>query len=150
MPGRAAYDGRIYIADTSAWANAAHPAVKDEWTAALRNRQIATCPIVKLELLYSARDGDDYDRLDSMLAALRDIPVSRAVTHTALAAFRDLAHVQPLHHRSIKFPDLLIAAAAQDAAIGVLHYDHHYDRLADVLDLESRWIAPAGSLATGI
>jgi len=40
----------------------------------------------------------------------------------------------------------LIAAAAQDASVGVLHYDAHFDRLAEVLDFESRWIAPPGSL----
>ena len=44
------------------------------WAAALRNGQIVTTPIVKLELLYFARDGTDYDRLDEMLAALRDVP----------------------------------------------------------------------------
>jgi predicted nucleic acid-binding protein len=46
----------------------------------------------------------------------------------------------------VKFPDLLIAAAAQDAALSVLHYDAHFDRLADVLSFESRWLAPPGSL----
>jgi predicted nucleic acid-binding protein len=46
----------------------------------------------------------------------------------------------------VKFPDLLIAAAAQDAALGVLHYDAHFDRLATVLSFESRWLAPPGSL----
>jgi predicted nucleic acid-binding protein len=141
-----AYDGRIYIADNSAWSNAAHPAVKDEWAAALRNRQIATCPIVKLEMLYSARDGSDFDRLDAMLGALRDVPITRSVTNAALAALRQLAHVQPLYQRSVKFPDLLIAAAAQDDAVGVLHYNAHFDRLAEVLEFESRWIAPRGSL----
>jgi hypothetical protein len=142
----AAYDGRIYIADNSAWSRAADPTVKEEWAAALRNRQISTCPIVKLEMLYSARDGDDYDRLDAILGALRDVPITRSVTNAALAALRKLAHVQPLYQRSVKFPDLLIAAAAQDAALGVLHYDHHFDQLAQVLDFESRWIAPAGTL----
>lgn len=141
-----AYDGRIYIADSSAWSNAAHPAVSSEWAAALRNRQIATCPIVKLEMLYSARDGSDVDRLDAMLGALRDVPITRSVTNAALAALRQLAHVQPLYHRSAKLPDLLIAAAAQDGAVGVLHYDGHFDRLAEVLRFESRWIAPRGSL----
>lgn len=43
-------------------------------------------------------------------------------------------------------PALLIAAAAQSGAVGVLHYDHHFDRFAEVLAFESRWIAPAGSL----
>jgi predicted nucleic acid-binding protein len=146
MAGPVAYDGRVYIADNSAWSNAAHPAVKEEWAAALRNRQIVTCPIVKLELLYSARDGSDYDRLDTILGALRDVPITRSVTNTALATLRRLAHVQPLYQRTVKFPDLLIAAAAHDGAVGVLHYDHHFDRLADALEFESRWIAPAGSL----
>jgi predicted nucleic acid-binding protein len=46
----------------------------------------------------------------------------------------------------VKPQDLLIAAAAQDAAVGVLHYDSDFDTLATVLSFESRWIAPAGSL----
>lgn len=146
MAAPVAYNGRSYVADNSAWSNAANPAVKDEWTAALRNRQIATCPIVKLELLYSARDGSDFDSLDAMLGSLRDLPITRSVTNAALAALRRLAHVQPLRHRSVKLPDLLIAAAAQDGAIGVLHYDAHFDLLAEVLEFESRWIAPRGSL----
>lgn len=145
MPG-SAYDGRVFIADSSAWSNASHPNVRDEWADALRSEQIATCPVVKLELLYSARDGDDYDRLDEILAALRDVPITRSVTNAALAALRRLARIEPRYQRSVKFPDLLVAAAAQDAAVGVLHYDHHYDRLAEVLEFESRWIATAGSL----
>jgi hypothetical protein len=40
----------------------------------------------------------------------------------------------------------LIAAAAQEAGLGVLHYDHHYDRLAEVLSFASRWAAAPGSL----
>lgn len=146
MADAAAYDGRVYIADSSAWSNASHPAVKEEWAAALRSRQIAICPIVKLELLYSARDGGDYDRLDSALGPLRDVPITRSVTNAALAALRRLAHVQPVYQRTVKLADLLIAAAAQDGAVGVLHYDRHFDLLAEVLEFESRWVAPSGSL----
>lgn len=103
-------------------------------------------PIVKLELLYSARDGTTFDQLDADLAQLRDVPITRSVTNVALAAFRELAHLGPLHHRSISLPDLLIAASAQDSALGVLHYDEDFDALAGVLGFESRWIAPRGSL----
>jgi hypothetical protein len=46
----------------------------------------------------------------------------------------------------VRSRDLLVAAAAQDAGLGVLHYDAGFDVLATVLDFESRWIAPAGSL----
>jgi predicted nucleic acid-binding protein len=143
---RAVYGGGVFIADTSAWTRAHEQRVRRSWVTALRNRQIATCPIVNLELLYSTRTDSEFDQLAEDLAHLRDIPITRSVTNAALAAFRELAAVRPLFHRSVKLPDLLIAAAAADAVIGVLHYDAHFDRLAEVLRFESRWIAPRGSL----
>ena len=135
-----------YIADTSAWAHARAASVRREWSAALRNGQIATCPVIALELLVSARDREEFDEIAGDLAQLRDVPVTRSVTNVAQQAFRELAHVRPLHHRSVKIPDLLIAACASGAAVGVLHYDEDFDRLANVLPFDSRWIAPRGSL----
>lgn len=146
MPGEP-YDGRVYIADTSAWARAHEAALAPDWTEALRNRQIATCPITVLELLYSTRDAAEFDNLGADLAQLHDVPLSRTVTHAATRAFGRLAHAGPFHHRSVRLPDLLIAAAAAEAALGVLHYDAHFDTLATVLEFESRWIAPAGSIS---
>jgi predicted nucleic acid-binding protein len=108
--------------------------------------QIATTPIVAFEVLRSARNGDEFDAKAADLADLRDVPITRSVTNAAIRAFRELAHRQPLFHRSVTNEDLLIAAAAQDAAVGVLHYDADFDTLATVLEFESRWIAPAGSL----
>jgi predicted nucleic acid-binding protein len=140
------YEGQTLIADKSAWERAKHPAVRDEWAEALLGGQIATCPIVKFEILFSAIDGPSYDQLNEQLGALRDVPITRSVTNAALAAMRQLAHRNPPLHRSPKIPDTLIAAAAQDVAVGVLHYDHHFDLLAEVLSFESRWIAPAGSI----
>jgi predicted nucleic acid-binding protein len=142
---RAPYGGGVFIADTSAWARAHHAGVRVEWSKAVRSGQVATCPIVNLELLYSTRGASDFDRLAEDLAQLRDIPITRSVTNAALHAFRQLADAGPLHHRSVKLPDLLIAAAAQDAAVGVLHYDEVFDRLATVLQFESRWVARRGS-----
>ena len=146
MSESAAYDGRTYIADTSAWPRSIHPAVQEEWQAALSEGQIGTCPVVVLELLYSTQNGTDFDRRAADLATLRDIPVTRSVTNAARQAYRDLAHVGAGYHRSLRMPDLLIAACAQDAGIGVLHYDADFDRLAEVMTFESRWIAPRGSL----
>jgi predicted nucleic acid-binding protein len=142
----APFGGGVFIADTSAWARSAHRRVRARWRAALENGQIATCPIVNLELLHSAREGDEFDIHAADLADLRDVAITRSVTNAALDALRRLAHLQPLHHRSVALPDLLIASAAQEAAIGVLHYDEDFDTLADVLAFESRWIAPRGSL----
>ncbi|MEX1358306.1 MAG: PIN domain-containing protein [Gaiellaceae bacterium] len=140
------FGGGVFIADTSAWARSEQGSVAREWQRAVEAGQIATCPVVKLEVLLSARDGAEYDSRDDVLGTLRDVPVTRSVTDAALAALRELAHVRPLHQRGIPLPDLLIAACAQDAGVGVLHYDRHFDRLAEVLDFESRWIVPPGSL----
>ena len=135
----------VFIADKSAWQRAPDPSVRDDWRRALGLRRIATCAIVKMELLYSTRDARAFDRLDEDLDALRDVPISRTTTQAAIAAMRQLAHRAPLLHR-VSIPDALIAAAAQEAGVGVLHYDAHYDRLAEVLEFESRWIAPRGSI----
>lgn len=141
----APFGGGVFIADSSAWARASHAGVSERWKQALLGGQIATCAIVKMELLYSTRNGGDFDELARDLAALRDVPISRSVTDSALSAMRELAQRQPLHHR-VKLPDILIAAAARDVGLGVLHYDRHFDRLAEVLGFESRWLAPPGSL----
>jgi predicted nucleic acid-binding protein len=143
---RAPFGGGIFIADTSAWARAKNPPVRAQWTAAIEAGVIATTAPVRFELLLSATDGAEFEALDEALAKLRDIPISRSVTNAAMHALRRLAHARPPVHRGVRVPDLLIAAAAQDAGIGVLHYDEHFDRLATVLAFESRWTAPRGSL----
>lgn len=139
------FGGGVFIADTSAWQHVGHEQVRAEWLAALEARQIATCSVVKFELLYSAFDPSAFDSVATDQALLRDVSVSVSVHRAALSAMRELAAAAPLHHR-VPLPDLLIAAAAQEAGVGVLHYDRHYDRLAQVLSFESRWLAPAGAL----
>jgi len=140
------FGGGVFIADTSAWARADRPPLRRPFAAALRNGQIATCAIVSLEFLHSTRNGAEFDERMGQLAQLRDVPVGRSVTKSALGAYRELAHKQPLFHRSVKLADLLVAAAAADVGIGVLHYDADFDTLAEVLPFESRWIVPRGSL----
>lgn len=104
--------------------------------------RFATCPIVVLEVLATARDREEHRRLDELLGALRQAPVDRAVCDAALSASRELAP----DHRGIPAADYLIAAAAAARGFGVLHYDGHFDRLAPVLAVESVWVAGAGSL----
>jgi predicted nucleic acid-binding protein len=139
------FGGGVLIADTSAWARAAHPLVRDLWAAALRGRQIATCSIVTLELMYSARNAQELAVVEAEQALLRDIPVATSAQRAAIGALRDLASDGPGQHR-VPLADALIAAAAQDAGVDVLHYDHHYDRLAQTLHFKSVWIADPGSL----
>jgi len=126
--------------------HAGHSRVRAQWKAALLGQQIATGPMVKFELLYSARDGQEFDGRESELGELREVAVTRSVINAAMRAFRRLAHARPPLHRGLSLADLLTAASAQDAGVGVLHYDEHFDLLASSLSFESRWIAPRGSL----
>lgn len=139
------FAGRVLIADTSVWARASHPLIRERWAAALRGRQIATCSIVTLELLYSARDASELATIEAEQALLRDVPVVGSAQRAAMGALRDLAAEGAGQHR-VPIADALIAAAAQDAGLDVLHYDHHYDRLAQVLSFTSVWVAPPGEL----
>jgi hypothetical protein len=139
------FGGGVFIADTSAWARSSRQDIREVWEQGLEAGQIAICPPVMIELLFSARDADSFDALEVELRELRDVPVTRSVTDAAIAAIRRLAYRRPLSHR-VRLPDVLIAAAAQDVGLGVLHYDQHFDRLAEVMSFESRWIAPRGSL----
>ena len=51
------------------------------------------------------------------------------------------------HHR-LPPVDLLIAALADRHGLGVLHYDHDYDLIAEKTDLtfDSVWLAARGTL----
>ncbi len=138
--------GEIVIADLSAINRAEHPSVRQEVVAALNARQIVTCSVVTLEVMYSARNKQELEDLDATQSMLRDIPMTDSIHHAALTAIRELAKRGAGRHR-VSVPDVLVAAAAQEAGVGVLHYDHHFDRLAEVLHFTSVWLAPAGSLS---
>lgn len=58
-----------------------------------------------------------------------------------------LAHTPAVSHQ-VKPVDLLVAAIADEHAVGVLRYDHDYDVIAEHsgLRLRSVWIAPRGSI----
>ncbi|MGI8674445.1 MAG: PIN domain-containing protein [Thermoleophilaceae bacterium] len=94
-------------------------------------------PIVRMEILYSARGLSEYMALETELDALRILRNERAVTDAAMAALRQLAQHRDGYHR-VPLTDALIAAAATEhGGLAVLHRDAHYDRLAEVLAFES-------------
>ncbi len=48
--------------------------------------------------------------------------------------------------RGRKVPDLLIAAAAEEGGLTLLHYDSDFDLIAEVTGQRSEWVVPAGSI----
>jgi predicted nucleic acid-binding protein len=43
--------------------------------------------------------------------------------------------------------DLLLAAAAEEAGVALVHYDRDYERIASSSDLQQEWLVPDGTLA---
>jgi predicted nucleic acid-binding protein len=137
----------VELADTSAWTNRhKDPDVLAEFESRLLGGQIATCPIVRLELLWSTREADEFRGRRTRLTALTEIPIGSREWERATDVFELLADAGPLHHRRVRLPDLLVAAAAELAGIPVCHYDADFDLIADVTGQPVRTIAPLGSL----
>lgn len=93
-------------------------------------------PIVRMEILYSARSSTEYVELETDLDALRILRNDRAITDAAMGAVGELAERSDGYHR-VPFTDALIAAAAAEhGAAVVLHRDTHFDKLAEVLTFQ--------------
>ena len=136
------------LADTSAWSwtRSVGGEVRRAFDVAVIEGEIATCDMVRLELLYSAQSAREFKALSGDLQALSDCPIGKEQWSRALEVYEKLAEKGGLHHRAVKHPDLLIAAAAEAAGIGVVHYDEDYDLIAQITGQQVRWLAPRGSL----
>jgi hypothetical protein len=149
MPGQSAEDdtwGELpLLVDTSAWARAGHPTTRDRWLAALLGDRLRLSPLVRVEILISARGGREFDQLAERLDTLRPAPLSASVIRAAESAMRALAHRSAGAQR-VPIVDYLVAAAAEELGAAVIHYDRDYDTLAEILEFESIWLAPAGTL----
>ncbi|MGI8593819.1 MAG: PIN domain-containing protein [Solirubrobacteraceae bacterium] len=150
MPGQSPNSRDLWgelplVVDTSAWSRAHHPLVREPWARTLLGDRLRISPAVRLEILLSARDGDSFDTLAERLSALRTAPLTAAVIRAAEEAMRTLAHRSGGAQR-IPIADYLVAGAAQETGAAVIHYDRDYDTLAEIMEFESLWLAPPGSL----
>jgi predicted nucleic acid-binding protein len=139
-------DGTLLL-DNSAWVRLAllpDPRA-DEIATALEAGRIATCLPFLLEAGYSARHTREREEIFTLLSALPRVPIDHQVEQRALAAQDQLTRVG--HHR-LPPVDLLLAAVADRHGLGVLHYDHDYDLIAERTDLafDSVWVAVRGSI----
>ena len=134
---------RTYLVDTSVLHRARDEAVRAQLDPLSRSDVLASCAIVDLEVLYSARDARDYESVRLELSGLLPTGIDAAVLDRA----RDVQHAlaRAGHHR-VPVPDLVIAAAAELAGHVVLHYDGHYEQIARASDQRHEWVVPRGSI----
>jgi predicted nucleic acid-binding protein len=131
--------GTPFIVDTSAWWRfLSLPAdLASLVREAAREDRMWITPIVRMEILYSARTSAEYLALEAELDALRIVRNDRAVADAATRALSELAARNDGYHR-IPVTDALIAAgAAEYGGLAVLHRDAHFDRLAETLAFQS-------------
>ncbi len=139
----------MLLLDNSAWSRIVAGVLDDERAATvagwIEQRQIATCLPFLLEAGYSARSAANHKEIVTALDAFPRIALTAAIEAQAIRTQHELAAVG--HHRLAPI-DLMIAACAHDAGVGVLHYDRDYDILAEhtSLDFGSEWVAPPGTL----
>lgn len=137
---------RLRLADTSAWHRSTHPEVAEAWERHLSDDALGTCAQVRLEILYSARNLEAYELLADELQALHQLPCGVEQFERALDVQHDLARRGGLHHRSVRIPDLIIAASAEAAGAVLWHYDEDFDRVAELTGQPTEWLAPRGTL----
>ncbi|MGQ0574638.1 MAG: PIN domain nuclease [Pseudonocardia sp.] len=136
----------VLLADTSAWHRSAHPDVRDAWFEAIVADRVAVCDMVRLEVLRSARSAAEYADRDRDFDSLHQAPGDERVFRRAREVQHLLGERAALHHRSVKIPDLLIAASAELAAYTLWHYDEDFDRIAAITGQPVLWLAQRGSL----
>lgn len=104
---------------------------------------VATCAIVDLEVLYSARNAAAYQAILEERRGFESVPITPEVMGRALEVQGLLARRG--RHR-VPIPDLILAAAAESARLAVLHYDADFERIAAAGGAGHEWVVPKGSI----
>lgn len=133
----------VYLADKSALEQRRHSKqARDLLTLLLGEGALASCHVIAMEVLFSARNLADYERLEEDLDQLPWLPVTEDVMDRALEVQHLLA--ERGQHR-LPLPDLMIAATAETHDAVVLHYDHDYDLIAGITGQPTQWIVRRGT-----
>jgi predicted nucleic acid-binding protein len=105
--------------------------------------QLGRAGITDLEVGYGSRNAREWDQ------DMADLSVFELVETTA-DHIRRARQVQRLlasrSQRGRKVPDLLIAAAAEEAGLTLLHYDNDFELIAKVTGQRCQWVVPAGTI----
>ncbi len=109
----------------------------------LDDEGLACTTITALEIGFSARNAEEWDRLAAAIGVFANIDVTEAHLLEAARTQRRLAEAGL---RGRKVPDLLIAAVAAMENRTVLHYDSDFVHIASVTGQPQEWVVPAGDI----
>ena len=130
------------LADTSAWMQARRDtSARGLLLAAIERGEVRWCWPVRYELMVDARGSDGIAAVERTLDALREVPVDRSVQRAVLSLMRELAADGSHGAHRYPFTDLIVAVAAQDSGVDILHFDQRLERLGDHLGVGVHWIS---------
>lgn len=132
-----------HVVDTSVLKRLAVPAVRSVVEPLASAGRVARTTISDLEVGYSPRNADEWESLMTGLTAFDLFETTADHVTRALQVQRLLAGRS---QRGRKIPDLLIAAAAEEQDLTVLHYDADFDLIAAVTGQRTEWVVPSGSI----
>jgi predicted nucleic acid-binding protein len=105
--------------------------------------RLARAGISDLEVGCSARNAREWDHL---VGALEILTLVETTADHVLRAKQVQRLLASKSQRGRKIPDLLIAAAAEEHRLTMLHYDQDFDKIAGLTGQTCEWVVPAGSI----
>jgi predicted nucleic acid-binding protein len=139
---------RPALFDTGVWTwvrDRRFPELASWFNAAVEAGLVLVCDLVILELTRLAPNERRAHEVADRLAAFEAIPMASELwsrtrrTQLGLATNGD--------HRRVPPADLLLASAAEEAGVALVHYDRDYERIAAVSGLRHQWLVSDGVLA---
>lgn len=106
--------------------------------------RILVCDLVIVELTRLAPNAQRAEQVAGRLAAFENVPMPGSLWPRVRELQQKLATTGS--HRGVPPADLLIAAAALEADVELLHYDGDYQAIGAVSALRHRWLVARGTL----
>lgn len=132
-----------HVVDTSVLTRLRHPEVRGVIEPLVSAGEVGRVRISDLEVGVSARNAHEWDRLMGALAVFEVVEIEARHVERARQVQRMLAE-KGLRGR--KIPDLLVAAAAEERGLGVLHYDADFELIADATGQRVAWVVQRGNV----
>lgn len=132
-----------HLIDTSVLKRLGDPTVRAIVEPLAQAGRVARPAICDLEIGYSARNAQEWDRL---IAALGSFDLVDTTTQHVTRSLQVQRLLASRSQRGRKIPDLLVAAAAEALNLVVLHYDADFDLISAVTEQQCQWVVAAGSI----
>ncbi|WP_052441265.1 PIN domain-containing protein [Streptacidiphilus anmyonensis] len=137
-----------FLIDTSAVGRMMRPDVIEDWREQISTGQIGICDVTRLELLRTARSGEEFTRMRAGVEALYTWwPIPEKAARRALDYQERLAEdAEQGTLRLVGTAGLLLAATAAHHGLTLLHYDADLEAMGRLTGLPTRWLAEPGSI----